>query len=282
MDLGFIGHTQSTPLPAFIAPRLRKLSIINLTKQAPHIVIPWAQLTELNFTCDRQDGTLEVLTQCTNLIKADITISEWSPLEVGQDIIHFSQLQSLQLQFMADKALFFDYLSAPVLQELQLVLDERGVCLETEFYWIAAHFTAFQLRTPNLTHLEFFSSDEFKITSDDLVAAFHSTSSLTHLKLNCDCVDDVVIRALHYEDGTPPLLPRLHNLVIGLMASVLTEDVVIGMIASRWWEDTELVPPLVARWTHLQLKARCNWTRPLWEIRKDYHMPSWPILQITT
>ncbi|KAF7357484.1 F-box domain-containing protein [Mycena sanguinolenta] len=282
MDLGSIDATESTPPPAFIAPRLRKLSISNFTGEAPQIIMPWAQLTELTFECDCQDGSLEVLTQCTNLVKADITISEWSrPPQVGQDLIYCSQLQSLELWFMAENPLFFDYLSAPVLQELRLHLDLAD--LPTELHWAAAHFTAFQMRTPNLTRLEIHSSDAFTITSDDLVAALRSAPSLTHLKLGCydDTVDNAFIRALHYEDGVPPLVPRLHNLVIK-WTLVLMEDVLAGMIASRWWDDTELVPSLVARWTHLELQIQCNWDRPLWELREDYHLPPWPILQIFT
>ncbi|KAF7357479.1 F-box domain-containing protein [Mycena sanguinolenta] len=280
MELGLITDTQSTPPPAFIVPRLRKLSISNLTGQAPQIVIPWAQLTELTLEFDCRDGTLEVLSQCTNLVKADITILEWSQSpEVGQELIHFSRLQSLELRLWADSAVFFDCVSAPVLQELRLDLHEQSWDPPTDIPWTAAHITAFQLRTPNLTRLEFNSSDALMITSDNLVAAIRSAPSLTHLNLNCrnNCVDDAFIRTLHYEDGVPPLVPRLHNLVID-GTQVLTENVVVGMIASRWWEDTELVPPSISRWTHLELKVRCNWTRPLSEIREDYHMPSDAIL----
>ncbi|KAJ6451587.1 hypothetical protein C8R45DRAFT_755008, partial [Mycena sanguinolenta] len=67
LDLGTIEEYEDrTPLVFTTAPRLRKFRIIKMG--VTPIVVPWAQLTELTYECDSQDETLDVLTQCPNLV----------------------------------------------------------------------------------------------------------------------------------------------------------------------------------------------------------------------
>ncbi|KAF7357674.1 hypothetical protein MSAN_01364000 [Mycena sanguinolenta] len=123
--------------------------------------------------------------------------------------------------------------------------------MRTNEQWMEAHFTAFQLHAPNITQLELQYAD---LASDEFAAAIRHAPSLTHLKLfQCPGFDDSVINALHYKDGTTPLVPRLHSLVLEDMDQDVTDDILANMIASRWWTDAALasraVPPQVARWT---------------------------------
>ncbi|KAF7357547.1 hypothetical protein MSAN_01351000 [Mycena sanguinolenta] len=265
--LGIVNETDHTPI-TFTVPRLRKFSIVNLGE--PPIIIPWSQLTELTYRCGSSNVVLEVLSQCTNLISASITILGRSPLpEIRRDIsVRFSHLRRLYLRFMADPTSFFDHLLTPVLQELRLELEGM--------HWIHTHLTAFQLRAPNITRLEF--SFSRSLTSDDLVTAIRTSPSLTHLRLTCggDCFDDAFIRTLHYKDGVAPLAPRLHDLVVWSDTVNFTEDVLAGMIASRWWTDTELAslvaPPAVPRWTHVELDMEYHFGPQFDDILK--HIPS--------
>ncbi|KAJ6451608.1 hypothetical protein C8R45DRAFT_1083655 [Mycena sanguinolenta] len=232
LHLGFVeGDTiDNTPTSFTVVPRLRKLSIIN--EDVLEIVAPWAQLTDLTFECDSPDVTAEVLSQCANLTSASLNVLEW-------------RLRSLDLRLKADfTSSFFDYLSTPVLQELKLEWEGRGS--------IDSHL----MQAPNITSLELVKAVWF--TSENLVAAIRHASSLTHLKISgCEkSFTDVFIRAL-YNDGVAPLAPCLHNLVVRNRFFLLTEEVLAGMIASRWWPDTELAThaaPAVARWTYVELQ----------------------------
>ncbi|KAF7357463.1 hypothetical protein MSAN_01342400 [Mycena sanguinolenta] len=233
--------------PSFLA--FKKLSMIN--EGALQVVAPWAQLIDLAFECDSPDVAVDVLSQCANLTSASMNV-EWSLLpDVRPDIpIQFIHLRSLHLRLEVESASFFDYLSTPALQELELWLYGEDP--------IEPHFTAFQLQAPNITSLQFII-DPFCLTSENLVAAIRHASSLTHLTL-CGCEEsftDDFIRALH-NDGVTPLAPCLHNLVVNNRALNLTEDLLASMIASRWWSDPELaacaVPPAAARWTYVELQ----------------------------
>ncbi|KAF7357564.1 F-box domain-containing protein [Mycena sanguinolenta] len=270
LNLGIIDKADHTPI-AFAVPRLRTFSIADLGE--PQIIVPWSQLTELTFSCGSPDVILEVLSQCGNLVSASITILKRTRLPgpgVGRDTsIQLSHLRSLDLDFMADFASLFDYLSAPVLQDLRLELGEM--------HWTQAHLTAFQLRAPNITQLEILSGC-WSFTSDNLVTTVRNSPLLTHLELTCcdDCFDDAFIRALHYEPGPTPLVPRLHHLTVRDEEMNFTEEILAGMIASRWWTDTELisfvVPPAVARWTHVNLDVEYDFGSQFEDILK--HVPS--------
>ncbi|KAF7346578.1 F-box domain-containing protein [Mycena sanguinolenta] len=250
LDLGTIAeYEDATPVVFTAVPRLRKFSVVN--PGTTPIVVPWAQLTELTLDWDSPVGVFQALTQCTNLITVSIQMYGWSRLpEIGQDLpVEFSQLNTFCLDLSMKRPAFLDYLSTPVLQKLQLFLN--GVS------WSQTHLTAFQLRAPNITFLEFTHA---WLTSDDLVAAVRHAPLLTHLKLTgCrKCFKDEFIHALHYHDDATPLAPCLQSLEVLGSVMNFTEDVLAGMIASRWWTDIELatntVRPAAARWTSVVLQ----------------------------
>ncbi|KAJ6584629.1 hypothetical protein B0H19DRAFT_1249582 [Mycena capillaripes] len=241
------------------APRLRNLRM----HLACQISMPWTQLTELILTNgDSADVSLRILAQCPALINASVETAGWYELPTAQaNIVALDLLTSLSLILLADEVIskhfgpFLDRLSAPALDNLCVDFSGGRVVL-----WTEAQFTAFQQRSPNITQLELRWAE---LTSDDLSAALRHAPALTHLSLNhCpNCMDDALLRALHYKDGLDlPLVPRLHSLVLEDMErNTFTEDILVGTIASRWWTDAEMAsrsaPPAVARWTHVELRT---------------------------
>ncbi|KAJ6451611.1 hypothetical protein C8R45DRAFT_89229 [Mycena sanguinolenta] len=270
-------NTGTTPISFTTVPRLRKLSMALNFPAAPQTLVPWAQLTDLALRGGDHDVQLGTLAQCVNLITASVTTRDWLP-DTKRDIVVLRQLHTFSVRFMCRYSLacnitpFFDNLSTPVLRSLCLEFDNLA-------QWTESHFTAFQLRTCNITQLEFactisFTARDPVLTSDDLATIIRHAPLLTHLKLtNCDnWFDDVVIRTLYanYEDGVAPLAPHLHNFVITSVASTFSHDILAGMIASRWWTNIQPVRPAVARWTHVQLYVGKNhWSPDFMDILKD-------------
>ncbi|KAJ6466257.1 hypothetical protein C8R45DRAFT_1219376 [Mycena sanguinolenta] len=245
------------PIAFTSVPRLRKLTL-NCHTTMPQTLVPWAQLTELNLNCHTLDVALEVLRQCVHLTRAEIGISEFPDEVEDTPVVQCSQLRilALHLLFLLHITPVFDYLSAPALQTLALFSNDP--------YWEHARFTAFQLRTPNITCLEF--NSQHYLTSQDLGAAIRHAPSLASLIIRfCDdCFDDAFIHTLYYKDDVVPLAPHLHILIVQSNDAKFTEDILAGMIASRWWTDAELaslpVPPAVARWTFVDLDLeRYDW-----------------------
>ncbi|KAJ6508502.1 hypothetical protein C8R45DRAFT_967636 [Mycena sanguinolenta] len=266
LGLGTIEEYEDrTPL-VFTAPRLRTFSTLN--RGVKPIVVPWAQLTELTLDWDSPDGTLQVLTQCMNLEKLSTDTDGWSRVprpDVGRDIpLRFSKLDSLSLNLWTERAAFFDCLSTPVLRDLQLHLNGA--------HWTQTYLTAFQLRAPNITSLSLTTSASF--ATNDLVSTIRHAPLLTNLKLmdRHKCFNDDFFRALYYHGDVTPLASRLQSLIVDSVFNrvYFTEDVLAGMIASRWWTDTELaayaVPPAVARWTWVVLNFGYHFGR------QEYHL----------
>ncbi|KAJ6502052.1 hypothetical protein C8R45DRAFT_975189 [Mycena sanguinolenta] len=260
LDLGRVEFNGDdfTSFPSFTTatvPRLQKLGLDIRSDTLP-LLMPWIQLTDLTLRTHIPNIALDILAQCTNLIRAVVHTPGLAALtEARQGIIALNHLQALSIHFFraAEHFIpFLSYLSAPALE---------GVCLDfgetnTDALWSQAHFTVFQLRAPNVTHLMLNCSC---LTSDDLRAALHHAPFLTHLEIAYgDCIDDALLDALCYKAGASPLAPRLQNLFLtDIGDNNFTEDILAGMIASRWWTDAELaarlVPPAVARWTRIEL-----------------------------
>ncbi|KAJ7210683.1 hypothetical protein B0H12DRAFT_1329989 [Mycena haematopus] len=250
-DIKFEENIEPT-FPSFtIVSRLRKLTISIFSDALP-IIMPWAQLTDLTLFCDSPDITLDILAQCANLVRVSARTTGWpvSP-DAGRDIVALDRVRTLSLPFYGWAGPFppfFDYLSVPLLEDLRLNFSDMMEHKE----WSEAHFTAFQLRAPNITRLEL---SYLYLTLDALRAAISHAPSLTHLELNyChQCFDDALIDALTYKNRTGTLAPRLHHLVLENMEcdNIFTEDILGKMIASRWWSDTELASHLA----RLQLLA---------------------------
>ncbi|KAJ6451582.1 hypothetical protein C8R45DRAFT_1041721 [Mycena sanguinolenta] len=249
LNFGLInGNNLPNPLSITAVPRLRKFNIYSFSPELQlRNLIPWGQLTDLDIHSRDSHVVFDILSQCSNLLTANVFTSGW----YQEDVLVFGQLHTLTFTLSAPSETppitqFFEHLSTPLLRKLRVKLGHG--------HWTQAHFTAFQLRAPNITHLEF--NQLPSVTSDDLGAAIRHAPSLTHLTLDrCDnCFDDAFIRTLHYVDGVEPRAPRLHSLVVHGRA--WSEDILAGMIASRWWTDAELVSvsPVVARWTRVELK----------------------------
>ncbi|KAJ6466473.1 hypothetical protein C8R45DRAFT_1021858, partial [Mycena sanguinolenta] len=242
-------------VPSFItAPRLRKLSMSIYS--SPPVLVPWATLTGLTLRhCESPDLALDTLALCVGLVRASVrTVGWFMPPRARHHDLSLDCLRALYFALCEDAehfTPFFSNISAPVLQELSLNFGG----MFTSEQWMEAHFTAFQLHAPNITRLELQYAD---LTSDELTAAIRHAPSLTHLKLfRCPGFDDSVMSALRYKDGMTPLVPRLHHLVLEGMEHDVTDDILAGMIASRWSTDATLasrsVQPAVARWTHVEL-----------------------------
>ncbi|KAJ7236745.1 hypothetical protein B0H12DRAFT_125448 [Mycena haematopus] len=177
--------------------------------------------------------------------------------EPKQDILPLSHLHSLSLSLfrsVGHDLPFLDHLATPALESLYL--NFRDMHMDIRCWTQQVHFTAFQLRAPNITELRLQCSS---LTSDDLRTAIRHGQSLTRLELShcCACIDDALIDALCYKVGVGPLVPNLRILRLAQIGDNFTKDILAGMIASRWWTDAELalrsVPPAVARWTRVEL-----------------------------
>ncbi|KAF8208535.1 hypothetical protein K438DRAFT_1812395 [Mycena galopus ATCC 62051] len=243
--------------PIFTAPRLRRLTMSTTHYHGSiAMCMPWSQLTDLALNSSLPNIALDTLAWCPNLIWASVSTSGWNELpKVDRDIFTLSHLHTLSLFFFGSAkhvTPFFNYFAAPALAELRLDFGD----MFTIERWTEAHFSAFQLRAPHITRLEFYHSD---ITSDDLRTVIRLAPFLTHLTLRYSdhCVDDALIGTLSCKDGVTPMGSHLHTLVLENHHNIFTEDILAGMIASRWWTDAELashfIPPAVARWTLVRL-----------------------------
>ncbi|KAF7357477.1 F-box domain-containing protein [Mycena sanguinolenta] len=221
------GITVSTP-PSFLAAQLGQCTLDSLEELDLGTIEEYEDCTPLDFTTARRLRKFRITKLgCPNLVTARITIPEESgPAEVGRNTpVQFNQLQSLHLsadvhpdsQTEVLITPIFDYFSSPVLQELKLQLP-RTHCTQP-------HFTAFQLRAPNITRLEFAYTDLFT-----LAAVIRHAPFVTHLTLTCcdKYFDDAAIRSLYYEEGVAPLIPHLHTLVVKTRVVNFAEDILGG------------------------------------------------------
>ncbi|KAJ7037831.1 hypothetical protein C8F04DRAFT_1091653 [Mycena alexandri] len=255
VNLGLVPDGVGTSaLPIFgAAPLLRKLDVVPTSR----LNMPWMQLNDLalrNGTAP--DTSLDILAQCANLVTAYVGTLPWTPSRT--EIITLAHLRTLELEFFecgpeTHFMPFLDSLFAPTLTSLSLSF--RLHCP-----WLVSAFTAFQLRSPHLTSLEL---SHASLTSDDLRAVLFHAPLLSDLSLRlCPyCVDDTLFLALHYESGSKPLVPHLRNLSLqGTSPTTLSDNILVGMIASRWWTDAEeesrTAPAAIARWERVELELQ--------------------------
>ncbi|KAF7357630.1 hypothetical protein MSAN_01359500 [Mycena sanguinolenta] len=279
LDLGREAFSKDINLPAFPhfdnLPRLKSLTICI---ESSVVCMPWAQLTYLRLECDSPpDDALDTLAQCANLAVASIHISGWESgeLTAHRDIITLTNLDTLFLAFSGlNKYVtpFFGCLAAPALATLTLDFSS----MYSDMQWTRACFVDFQLRAPNITRLKIYFGD---LTPEDLTTALQHAPSLAELELKyCSFFDDAVVSALYCEDVVKPLAPCLHYLVLHLIPKVLTADILAGMLASRWWTDSELATrldlPAVARWTYLKFTG---FRGQLWDRMADLQREGLPI-----
>ncbi|KAF7361256.1 F-box domain-containing protein [Mycena sanguinolenta] len=261
LTLSSVDHAGShfglpTMLSFINAPRLRKVTL-DTTCGIP---MPWVQLTDINLQNDVPPERLkDIFSQCKSVVRACVRTSGWSAFPPARaDALVLHHLQFLSVTWAGEDfndILFLDCISAPPLDELHLCFDPEGAGVE----WEEATFTAFQIRSPNITRLKI-EGNGFAVPANALVAALRHTPALTHLTID-DCPGtEALPRALCHTGDVEPLVPRLHNLVFGeLLVPIFSEDGLASMISSRWWTDAELEsrskPPGVARWRQIQLCA---------------------------
>ncbi|KAF7347402.1 hypothetical protein MVEN_01496000 [Mycena venus] len=230
-------------------PRLWKLDA------CPHLIegvgMPWLQLTDLTLRhCKEPLISLEILIHCKNLVAASVLTCGWiyEPPLRGEILLNHLRTLLLDLRPANGETCFTPFLtrlSVPALEELALRLVDR-------YSWVETHVTSFQLRSPNITHLEVTSNHGLlELTSDEVRIILLRAPSLTCLVFH-HCVrgiNDALLRALLYKDGVEPLVPRLHDLsLLGIHPLKIT--VLEDMIVSRWNSGS----PAVARWKRIQLK----------------------------
>ncbi|KAK7048067.1 F-box domain-containing protein [Favolaschia claudopus] len=239
------------------APRLRKLRM-TLHSSSVKIVMPWAQLSELSLSCHSPDIALAILSQCPNLTTTSIRTTGWTiPPHTTAAVQNLPYLRTFLFTFAGSSGHFVPFFSNLLMPELEELSFNFGEVPGGIVQWTSDRFTAFQLRSPNITRLELTSS---YLTAEDLKAALRHAPSLLHLKLTCcpHSFDDTVIKAMQYEAGIEPLVPRLHHFVFEeTYERMFSQDVLADMIASRWWTDDEFsagsASPAVSRWTLVHL-----------------------------
>ncbi|KAF7357601.1 F-box domain-containing protein [Mycena sanguinolenta] len=247
-------HFDPTTVSSFAtAPRLRKATLSSTCG----IPMPWAQLRDIILQ-DRisPESFRSIFSQCIDVLKVCVRVVGTSVLsQIRPDALVLNQLRILSVTWVGDEngMQFFDCLSAPALDKLHLCFEEGDID------WAEDTFTAFQLRSPNITKLKI-EGEGFPVPSHALITAFRHAPFLTHFSIDhCpNSVDDHFCQALCYTDDAEPLVPRLHTLAVAETDGNFSQDGLANMIASRWWTDTELAsrsrPPAVARWKQIRLK----------------------------
>ncbi|KAJ7727352.1 hypothetical protein B0H16DRAFT_257110, partial [Mycena metata] len=225
--LSFVGNS----------PRLRKLNVVT----HPSLRMPWAQLTELKLIHGSASLSLDILVQCTSLVT--LTLDGNDHLGTG---VTLPSLRVFNFTFRFEREARLsqlNLLSAPMLETCSISFKFA------DGPWTQSAFTAFLLRTPNITDLRLLSCP---LTSNDLIATLAHAPSLTHLDLHsCFLLDNTFLLALHShaDNVTPPLVPLLHDFHFYYSASeVLTETLIMSMLMSRWSGGSA-----TARWSRVVL-----------------------------
>ncbi|KAJ7692779.1 hypothetical protein B0H16DRAFT_919467 [Mycena metata] len=222
------------------SPRLRKLNVV----AHPSLHMPWAQLTELELGYGPASVSLDILAQCTSLVT--LTLDGNDRLGDAGTGVTLPSLRVFNFTFRFEREARLsqlNLLSAPMLETCSISFKFA------DGPWTQSAFTAFLLRSPNITHLRLLWCP---LTSNDLTTTLARVPSLTHLDLDC-CylLDNTFLLALHShaDNMTPPLVPLLHDFHFYYSASeVLTETHIVSMLTSRWSGGSA-----TARWSRVAL-----------------------------
>ncbi|KAK7048055.1 hypothetical protein R3P38DRAFT_2867138 [Favolaschia claudopus] len=228
----------STILAFRAAPRLHKLTM-NIKCQ---VLMPWCQLTHLSLRASDHayEPILDILTQCTSLARLSILLSAlyMSPPSRPAAETALPHLTSLSLTIvgLAETFVvpFLDYVSAPILESMIFLCETMA-----DAQWDETAFSAFQSRSPNISRLEI-GGNSSPISSPALISVLTHSPRLTHLKLDDCLVEDAFLQAISIkeDDNLFPLVPRLSSLTLtGLVQERFTEEVLRGMVQSRWRRD---------------------------------------------
>ncbi|KAF7357520.1 hypothetical protein MSAN_01348300 [Mycena sanguinolenta] len=260
-----VGMAGSLPTPpAFtMAPRLRKFSM-TLHSNETQVLVPWAQLTDIDLDSESPDIILDILAQCTALTRVSICTSGWpssTPPQLTQAPLALNQLHTLSLDvgYPQHVTHFLDLLSGPALRTFHLNFSEMQTRIGQPELESAA-LTSFLIRSPDITSLDIRCGPQ-GLASHQLIATLEHTPCLTHLKLayvGRNSFDDALVDALSYKDGlgAAPLVPHLHDLVLeNIDENGFGKAALERMFLSRWWADGEIMsgPPAVPRWSYVGL-----------------------------
>ncbi|KAF7361253.1 F-box domain-containing protein [Mycena sanguinolenta] len=171
-----------TMLSFINAPRLRKVTF----DPTCGIPMPWAQLTDIDLQNDIPPEKLQdIFSQCRNVARASVRTTGWSTSPPARtDPLVLPHLHFLSVTWAGEDfndMSFFDCISAWALDELHLYFDPEGADVE----WAEATFTAFQMRSPNITKLKI-EGYGHTVQLSALVAVLRHTPLLTHLIID-DC-----------------------------------------------------------------------------------------------
>ncbi|KAJ7046486.1 hypothetical protein C8F04DRAFT_1064448 [Mycena alexandri] len=235
------------------APRLHTVTLA--VSHMSHFPMPWSQLAHLCIRQSSPQTCLDILLQCANAVTAKFNgMHSWTqPLPTAPTVV-LPRLEKLQVGFVLSEGhhvmSFFTRLALPRLTELELCLDLGDI-------WSSPDFTPFQRRAPNITHMNFRACS---FSPQQLICVLLDAPRLVELELACcfGCFDDTVLEALWYsENDAVHTTPRLCKLRVEIAGYSFQEDVLLGMMQSRWWSDVALanlpLPPPVARWNSIDI-----------------------------
>ncbi|KAK7048197.1 F-box domain-containing protein [Favolaschia claudopus] len=212
----------------------------------------WSSLVDLDMDLRAPDEILAILPHCSDLVHLTVYTTAWPETSNSATLFALKRLQTLRWgcgkngHFMP----LLNHLLTPSLRHLRLDTGGQNVA------WREAQFRAFQYRSPGIIDLEL---RDATLSPTELRSVLSCSPLLQHLALlRCaNGVYEAAIRALRYEEGTPPLVPRLHDLKLSFYPNPLPQDILGDMIASRWWSDSQLArlpsPPAVTRWTQFTM-----------------------------
>ncbi|KAJ7286309.1 hypothetical protein C8J57DRAFT_661697 [Mycena rebaudengoi] len=242
------GHMYDLNVQAFTtAPRLHN---VRLTPQIGSVLMPWAQLTELDIADHSLTRCLDTLGLCQNLVSARISISarETLPSSPTKRTLPFLTRLDISCGRNSHVSPLFDSLYLPKLESLQLFMV-------SVISWPGDSVSQFLKQSPLVHDIALTAG----LDGVELVQFLRHASSVTKLDLSCrSATTEHFFEALQYRDSDiQPLVPRLNSLNISVHDVQFSLATMEKIIRSRWWSDAQLralaVPPRVARLGHVYM-----------------------------
>ncbi|KAF7320752.1 F-box domain-containing protein [Mycena chlorophos] len=266
----------------WLAPKLTTLDASRMANVSA-LPIAWSQLTNLTLGSNSPDTILTILLQCTSLVEAKVEPLIWrtpQPVLASPPVV-LARLKTLVLNFFSGEGdgdswgmlfiePFFDRLSAPALESLELTVN-------VDYAWtpqLALALAQYLTRSPQLLK---FAMTWSSLVAQELVQLLAAMPSVKTFSLDfCQwCItDQVLVRMTDHGTGNvntglgPVLLPRLEVLELHTVDDAFSDDVLTAMIQSRWWPDPNSPPvpqPTVSRLETVSLWTGDNDCRKLSE-----------------
>ncbi|KAJ7451752.1 hypothetical protein B0H11DRAFT_2201518 [Mycena galericulata] len=246
LDVKYNTYGQNIPLRVFYpAPRLQRLALVlqgSREYQPKLLLMPWPQLTHLKLTYSSLSACREILLQCTNLVSAELSTTEWDfehPIDAAATVLPFMEVLKVQFDIGNDDIghvePFLAPLSLPSLLSLDLTFDPApGV------FWPVQEFSAFQRRCPQIVHV---ALTNCPLDSGALAVLLRLSPAISSLKLknSTSCINSAFLRQLKYDDAddVEPLGPQLRQLHWEGIGYEFGQNTLEEMIRSRWWTDVQ-------------------------------------------